>query len=110
MWLHLSTGVKEIVNQASKDLWTTIKSIFKARGDESIANQFEASPLDQNLTGKMEYILEHEIKGNHELAVIFSELIDKIHYSEEYKNQVVQIGNQNISVTGIHNSTVKITK
>jgi len=107
---YLFTGVKGIVNEASKELWTKIKTAFKSRGDESIATQFEASPLDQNLIGKMEYILEHEIKTNHELAAILSDLVNKIHSSEEHKNQVIQNGDQNISVTDIHNSSVKITR
>lgn len=107
---YLSTGVKGIVNEASKELWTKIKTVFKSRGDENIAVQFEASPLDQNLIGKMEYILEHEIKTNYELATILSELVNNIHSSEDHKNQIIQNGNQNISVTDIRNSTVKILK
>lgn len=108
---YLAMGSTEIVNEAAKDLWGAIKSIFKSRGDDSITTQIELNPNDAGLRGKMEYILESELKNNQELVAMFSDLLSKITSSQEHKNHVTQIGNENISITGqIENSSIKIKR
>ncbi len=108
---YLVTGGKEILNEAAKDLWVKIKSIFKSRGDENITDQIEITPDDAGLRGKMEYILESELKNNQELVTMFSQLLDKVTSSSEHKSLVIQSGNDNISIGGqIKNSSIKIKK
>lgn len=108
---YLATSGKEILNEAAKDLWIKIKSIFKTRGDETILDQIGINPADAVLRGKMAYILESELKNNQELVAMFSQLIDKVNSSPDHKNFVIQNGNNNISIgEQITNSSIKIKK
>lgn len=106
----LLSGTQAMVNAAAADLWKSIKSIFKKNKQEQLLEAFERNPQDEKTTGKIEYILENELSQNRDLLSTFTELIKSVHASREYKNYVLQEGNDNISISGTTNSSVNITK
>ena len=107
----LVAGGQEIIKGAAKDLWSQIKLLFIKRGDEGILDEIESNPLDEKLKGKIEYILESELKDNEGLPSIFYELLEKLKASSDFKNQIIQSGDNNISVAGqITNSSINIHK
>ncbi len=108
---YLAIGGQEIIKGVASDLWTKIKSVFQKKGEKKLIEEFKNKPTDANIKGQIEYILESELKENNELVANLTELIRSVQASEEYKNIVTQIGDNNISVAGkISNSTININK
>jgi len=107
----MAIGGKEILKGASKDLWDQIKSVFKNKDEEHLVEEIENDPTNLKLQGKMEYVLESELKNNQDLVVMLSEMMEKIKLAEQLKNNVVQKGDNNIAVTGhITNSSININR
>src|ERR1035437_3209571 len=106
---YLIIGGQEIIKGVASDLWTKVKSVFKKKGEEKLIEEFEKSPTDLKTKGKMEYVLESELKVDSDLVLTLTDFIKSVQATEDYKNYVTQIGDNNISVTGkITNSTIKI--
>lgn len=106
----LLSGTKAMVNAAAADLWKSIKSVFKKNNQENLLEMFEKNPKDEKTIGKIEYILENELRQNRDLLSTFTELIKSVQASREYKNYVRQKGNDNISISETTNSNVNIIK
>ena len=107
----LAVGGKEIIKDAASDLWTKIKNIFSKKGEDKLIAEFEKSPTDLSTKAKIEYVLETELKQNSDLVHSLTALISSVQATEDYKNYVTQIGDNNISVAGrINNSTININK
>lgn len=108
---YLAVGGTEIIKDVSSDLWTSIKGVFKKKDEENLLSEFEKNPTDVATKAKVEYVLESELKENKELSEKLSELIKTVQATEDYKNYVSQVGNDNISIQGkISGSKINIRK
>ncbi len=108
---YLVVGGTEIIKDVSSDLWTSIKGVFKKKNEESLLSDFEKNPADIATKAKVEYVLESELKVNKELTKQLSELIKSVQATQDYKNYVSQVGDNNISIQGkILGSKINIKK
>ncbi|WBL23814.1 hypothetical protein [Zunongwangia sp. HRR-M8] len=108
---YLAVGGTEIIKDVSSDLWKSIKGVFKKKDEEKLLSEFEKNPTDISTKAKIEYVLESELKENKELADKISELTKSVQSTEEYKNYVSQVGDNNISIQGkISGSKINIKK
>lgn len=74
----LVVGGEEIVKGVSSELWSKIKSVFNKKGEQKLLEKFEATPSDVSTKAKIEYILETELKHNHDLAINLAELVNRL--------------------------------
>lgn len=108
---YLAVGGTEIIKDVSSDLWTSIKGVFKKKDAEKLLSEFKKNPTDISTKAKVEYVLECELKENKELTEQLSELIKSVQATEDYKNYVSQVGDNNISIQGkISGSKINIQK
>lgn len=92
-------------------LWTKLKSVFAAPENKKVVLEFEKNPTDISLRDKVESILQLELERNNKLTSELIALLKQVQATEEHKNIVKQVGDNNIAVTGkITDSTIKINR
>ena len=92
-------------------LWTKLKSAFTKTEDQTLVLDLEKNPTDKSLRDKVESTLQSELEKNKELTNEFVDLLKQVQASEEHKNIVKQIGDNNIAVTGkLTGSTISINQ
>jgi len=107
----LEAGGKELIKGVASDLWSKVKNVFTNKGEEQILQDFEENPTDLKTKGKVEYILETELKTDLDLVKSLSNLVELVKKSEDYSTVVNQIGDNNISIGGkISKSKINIRK
>lgn len=107
----LEAGGKELIKGMTSDLWSKVKTVFKKKGEEQILEEFEQNPTELKTRGKVEYILESELKTDADLFKSLTHLVQSVKKSEDYNTIVNQIGDNNISIGGkISKSKINIRK